>query len=318
MVLPPGRSRGVPAGGLACIALFGIALGLLIGRLAAGLPRAAAVREHGPSEAASARRPAAGASALEDAAATGNLPRLRDTRAALVQEVSALEAALPRPRTPEERKALAVRLADVVRRIEDRDRPAGLELLKLRRLLEPADAEALRGELERAQEQPIRNALISAVLGCGGADAAALLLDVLEGRFGLPEDRDAVVRFLMGTERTWANLEALPVTSELLETARRLSTSTSYQDRAAATTLLGISAREDSIETLRRMVEADSNVVVRTGAIAGLGLSGDAEALRWLEEDFLPRLSNYYGTEKATLQFEAQDAVKRLKRSLGR
>ena len=282
-------SRGTPAWAVLSIAVSALALGATAGAWFMKGRQAPA-----PAPVAEGGSPAAGtpiaspdprdpAPPPEEASALpSKLAAAEKELAALRERVAELEKLVPKPKSKEDKIALAKEMLECLRK--GKNNPESFRrLLQLISELDPAMGPYFLERLADPDETADKDPLYDLALAAGGPEVADWLLAKLT-ETGTPEDvRRRLLRVLGGGSKELFSIRSLPVQGRLADTAFQYTSTGNSQERQAGAGLLGGVDTTESRTVLYRLATTDSDNTVREQAVRSLGTAGDRETLAWLD-----------------------------------
>jgi HEAT repeat protein len=150
------------------------------------------------------------------------------------------------------------------------------------------------------------------ILASGGPAAAEFVNLLLHDPALDPSLREDLLHELSGMGGGFFSIRQLPLTEALTSTALVLTKSAKEQDRQGGAGLLGGVRTEASRTELRRLMEHDPNMGVRTAAAMSLGHDGDPSTQTFLENFWVSKSSTLQGQEGARLSKAIEGALKEL------
>ncbi|MBI2920467.1 MAG: hypothetical protein HYY18_05225 [Planctomycetes bacterium] len=287
-VPPP---RGIPLYAVAAIAVAALAMGatggawFMNGRQAAA-PSPAPVVEKGAPAAGSPAGSQVGQEPAPPAEAASDLPAklaaAEKETAALRERVAELEKLVPKPKTADDKIALAREMVECLRK--GKSNPESFRrLLQLISELDPAMGPYFLERLADPDETADKDPLYDLALASGGPEVADWLLARLTDT-GTPEDvRRRLLRVLGGGSKELFSIRSLPVQGRLADTAFQYVSTGNSSERQAGAGLLGGVDSTESRTVLYRLASTDADNSVREQAVRSLGHAGDGETLAWLD-----------------------------------
>jgi hypothetical protein len=302
----------------AAIAAFagGIATGLLIGQgRAAGPPPESMVKQ---SHSDSDKTP----SVLQPPASDAEVSRLQLRIRELESELRVVQQPAPKPPSGDSSREFAALVYKDYLEMEKGGAARNPDPDKLREFLgrlsrlDQSSAgyfierfrEAAKGE-DQVDE---RTVAIELTLASGGAAAAEFVNLLLHDPTLHPAHRMNLLNELSGLSGGFFSIRRLPVSEELTSTALVLAKSADEQDRKGGAGLLGGVRTEASRSELRRLIEEDPNLKVKTAAVLSLGHVGDPSTQTFLENFWRSKAATLSGSEGARLTKAIEGALKEL------
>lgn len=202
--------------------------------------------------------------------------------AALRERVAELEKLVPKPKSKEDKLALAKEMLECLRK--GKNNPESFRrLLQLISELDPAMGPYFLERLADPDETADKDPLYDLALASGGPEVADWLLAKLTDS-GTPEDvRRRLLRVLGGGSKELFSIRSLPVQGRLADTAFQYASAGNSQERQAGAGLLGGVDTTESRTVLYRLATTDADNTVREQAVRSLGTAGDRETLAWLD-----------------------------------
>ena len=158
-----------------------------------------------------------------------------------------------------------------------------------------------------------REVAMELALACGGPAVADFVNLLLNDPSVGGDLRGDLLQELSGAGGGLFSIRRLPISDALASTAMTLCRSASSQDRQGAAGLLGGLKSEASRAELRRLVEEDTDLSVRTSAILSLGHVGDRSSQTYLEGlCTAPETSKMSGQGVAKFRSAIESALKEL------
>jgi len=302
----------------AAIAAFagGMAVGLFIGQRRAGGPEREATPKQSPRDSG---KPS---SVPEPAASGAEVARLQLRIRELETELRAVQepAAKPPPEIPS-REFAALVYKDYLEMEKGgaNQTPDPEKFREFLGRLSRLDQSSAGYFIERYREagngedpDHERSVAIELTLASGGAAAAEFVNLLLHDPTLRPADRWNLLSELSGMNGGFFSIRRLPVNEELTSTALVLTKSSQELDRQGGAGLLGGVRTEASRTELRRLIDVDPNLKVKTAAVLSLGHVGDPSTRTFLENLWTSKASTFTGSEGARLSKAIEGALKEL------
>jgi hypothetical protein len=153
---------------------------------------------------------------------------------------------------------------------------------------------------------------IELTLASGGAAAAEFVNLLLNDPTLEPAHRENLLDELSGMNGGFFSIRRLPVTDALTSTALVLTKSAKEHDRQGGAGLLGGVRTEASRTELRRLIEEDRDLKVKTAAVLSLGHVGDPSTQTFLEKLWTSKAAMVTGSDGARLAKAIEGALKEL------